>query len=268
MSQFTQTDSPTGIPSARTGCAAGVEHSDRVRVAVIGRGRVGTALAAALEHAGTRVGGPFGRGADGSGFGAILLCVPDSEIAAAGALIARGRFVGHCSGATGLEVLAGHEAFSMHPLMTVTAAGAQFTGAGAAIAGSSRAALALARRLATALGMVPVEVAAADRTAYHAAASIASNFVVTIEAAAERLAVTAGVQRQLLVPLVRASVENWAALGGAQALTGPIARGDETTVQAQRRAIAQRTPDLLALFDALVNATRELAAAATESQAP
>ena len=59
--------------------------------------------------------------------------------------------------------------------------------------------------------MSPFEVADEDRAAYHAAASIASNFLVTLEGAAEQLAASAGVPRAALVPLVRASVENWAA---------------------------------------------------------
>jgi predicted short-subunit dehydrogenase-like oxidoreductase (DUF2520 family) len=103
-------------------------------------------------------------------------------------------------------------------------------------------------------------VAEDDRPAYHAAASIASNFLVTLEAMAERLAATTGVGRELLVPLVRATVDNWAALGPARALTGPVARGDELTVARQRAAVAQRTPELLEAFDALVRATRALAA--------
>jgi len=107
--------------------------------------------------------------------------------------------------------------------------------------------------------MRALEVDDADRAAYHAAASVASNFVVTLEAAAERLAASAGVDRAALVPLVRAAVENWARLGAGRALTGPIARGDETTVERQRAAIAERAPELLALFDALADATRELA---------
>ena len=239
------------------------ESLDAVRVAVIGRGRLGTALAQALATAGVQVAGPLGRGADGAAAGAVLLCVPDSEIRAAGALIAPGRFVGHCSGATNLDVLAGRRAFSLHPLMTVTAAGARFAGAGAAIAGDSAPALGLARALALRLGMTPVEVLPADRSSYHAAASIASNFLVTIEAAAERLALSAGVDRRMLAPLVRASIENWVALGGRDALTGPVARGDETTVATQRRAVAERAADLLPLFDALVDATRALAATAS-----
>jgi predicted short-subunit dehydrogenase-like oxidoreductase (DUF2520 family) len=189
----------------------------------------------------------------------VLLCVPDGEIADAAAQIAPGRLVGHCSGATRLDVLFPHEAFSLHPLMTVTADGARFVGAGAAIAGSTPRALALAARLASALRMSAVEVDEADRPAYHAAASIASNFLITLEAAAERLAERAGVDRALLVPLVRATVENWAAVGAERALTGPVARGDEATVRAQRAAIEEQAPELLELFDTLTEATRKLA---------
>jgi predicted short-subunit dehydrogenase-like oxidoreductase (DUF2520 family) len=226
-------------------------------ITVIGRGRLGTALARALG-----AGEPQGRGSDGNGAHVVLLCVPDSEIAAAALSIAPGtnRLVGHCSGATTLEPLAPHEAFSLHPLMTVSGSDTSFAGAGCAVAGSTPNALATARELAARLEMNAVEIADADRAAYHAAASIASNFLVTLEAAAERVLTTAGADRELLVPLVRATVENWAALGPERALTGPIARGDEQTVARQRAAIAERGPDLLALFDALAQATRDLAA--------
>jgi predicted short-subunit dehydrogenase-like oxidoreductase (DUF2520 family) len=229
--------------------------------AIVGAGRLGTALAAALRRTGLEIDGPLGRGADPRGAGAVLLCVPDGEIAAAAAAVTPGAPVGHCSGATGLDVLAGHEAFAFHPLMTVPAQGAPvFAGAGAAIAGSTPRALAVARRLAELLGMHAMTVADEDRAAYHAAASIASNYLVTLEGAAERLAATAGVERALLAPLVRAAVEDWARLGAERALTGPIVRGDEATVARQRAAVAERTPDLLPLFDAMAHATRALAA--------
>ena len=222
-------------------------------IAIVGRGRMGTALSRAL---GTSP--PLGRDADPHDVKAVLLCVPDAEIHRAAAAIAPGPLVGHCSGATTLEPLAGHHAFSLHPLMTVTAEGADFAGAGAAIAGSTPATLAFARDLALRLGMTPVEIPDADRAAYHAAASIASNFLVTLEDAAERI--LGAERRDLLVPLVRATVENWAALGPEEALTGPIARGDEVTVARQRRAVVDRAPELAGLFDALADATRALAA--------
>jgi predicted short-subunit dehydrogenase-like oxidoreductase (DUF2520 family) len=226
-------------------------------ITVIGRGRLGPALAAALN-----AGEPQGRGSDGAGADIVLLCVPDAEIAAAAACVNRfppTQLVGHCSGATTLAPLAPHEAFSLHPLMTVPAGGAVFAGARCAVAGSTPRALSTAHELATRLGMTAVQIDDEDRAAYHAAASIASNFLVTLEAAAEELLATAGADRDLLVPLVRATVENWATLGPERALTGPIARGDEATVARQRAAIEDRVPHLLPLFDALADATRELA---------
>lgn len=242
--------------------------------AVIGRGRLGSALAAALEAAGIPVEGPLGR-RDLPEADVVLLCVPDAAIARAAAVLeARpGRLVGHCSGATTLAPLGDHEAFSLHPLMTVaTPAAAEgghagsavdpgiFHGAAAAIVGSTPRALETARSLALTAGLRPIEIADEDRATYHAAASIASNFLITLEGAAERLAATAGVDREALAPLVRTSVENWLALGARQALTGPLARGDEATVARQRAAIAGRAPDLLGLFDELAARTRDLVA--------
>lgn len=237
-------------------CMETAPDSTRLRLAVVGAGRMGRALVAALPHAA----GPFGRGFDGSGFDAVLLAVPDGQIAVAAAAIVPGPLVGHCAGAIGLQVLAPHEAFGLHPLMTVTRAGATFAGAGAAVAGSTPRALAFAHALALELGLLAVAIADDDRAAYHAAASIASNFLVALEDAAEVVLSTTGAPRELLVPLVRASLENWAAQGGRAAITGPIARGDEATVARQRAAIAQRAPELVAMFDAMCDRTRALVA--------
>jgi predicted short-subunit dehydrogenase-like oxidoreductase (DUF2520 family) len=242
-----------------------------LRCAVIGAGRLGHALDTALRQAGREVDGPLGRGADPE-TDVVLLTVPDQEIAAAAAALTpvNAQFVGHCSGATTLEPLTGREAFSLHPLMTVPSGeanpldggaaargeGAPFAGAGCAIAGSTEQALHVARDIAETLHMRPVHVADEDRAAYHAAASIAANFLVTLEGSAERLAATAGVPRELLVPLAQAALDNWARTGAAEALTGPVARGDEATIARQRAAIEERAPDLLETFDALVAASR------------
>src|SRR5215210_3887692 len=117
--------------------------------AVVGAGRLGTVLAAALD-----AGRPLRRGEPvPSTAEAVLLCVPDGQIAAAAAAVPPDPLVGHCSGATGLAVLAPHEAFGLHPLMTVPAEGApSFAGAGCAVAGSTPRAEAFARDLAQRLG--------------------------------------------------------------------------------------------------------------------
>ena len=224
-------------------------------IAIVGDGRLGRALASAL-----RAPAPHGRGYDGTGADVVLLCVPDGQIATAAAAIAPGPLVGHCSGATGLDVLAPHEAFGLHPLMTVTRAGASFAGAGCAVAGTTPRALEVASSIGRSLGMRPFVIGDEDRVAYHAAASMASNFLVTLESAAARLAATAGVERTMLVPLVRAAVEAWAVEGDAS-LTGPIVRGDEVTVARHREAIGERAPELLSLYDVMADATRVVAAA-------
>jgi predicted short-subunit dehydrogenase-like oxidoreductase (DUF2520 family) len=242
-------------------------QADAPRVGVVGRGRLGTALAAGLRAAGVDVDGPAGRGEVPRGE-AIVLCVPDAEIPAAAAAVAGAApFVGHTSGATPLTALApaNAQAFGLHPLQTFAAGSGPelFRGAGCAVAGSTPEALVLARRLAQALGMEPFEIDDHGRAAYHAAASIASNFLVTLQDAAEQLASGAGLERDearaLLAPLVRRTVENWAGAGPKRALTGPVARGDDATVAAQRLAVAEAAPHLLPLFDTLVEHTRDLA---------
>jgi predicted short-subunit dehydrogenase-like oxidoreductase (DUF2520 family) len=226
---------------------------------------MGHAMSTALAQAGYDVGELLGRGEIPAGADAVLLCVPDAEIAAAAEAVAGAApFVGHTSGATPLSALeaAGAQAFGLHPLQTVTGP-AHFEGCGCATAGSTPEALELADQMARDLGMLPFEVQDHQRAAYHAAASIASNFLVTLEAEAEALADAAGIEgfdaRRMLGPLVRTTVENWIALGPERALTGPVARGDQATVAAQRAAIVAARPQLEPLFDDLVERTEALA---------
>ena len=239
---------------------------------VVGRGRVGNALGRAL---GATLGDVAMAGRDEvddacADAEIVLLCVPDAEIGAAcervTAVAPMLRFLGHTSGATRLEVLApaaerGIATFSLHPLQTIPDLDADLTGAHAAIAGSDSTALALARELAESCQMSPFEVPEEARAAYHAAASIASNFLVTLEAGAEDLLAAAGIEdgRQLLAPLVLRTAANWAEHGPA-ALTGPIARGDEKTVQRQLDAIEEVAPELADTYRALAERTRAVAA--------
>lgn len=215
-------------------------------------------MAAAMRRAGLAVIGPLGRNADIERASVAILCVPDSQIALVARDIPDDRVVAHCSGVATLEPLAPHEAFSLHPLLTVTNATAEFAGAGCAVDANSPRAQAICATLVRALGMRSFEVAAEMRPLYHVAASVASNYVVTVVELAADLIERAGVQREHLIPLVRAATENWAR-AGASALTGPIQRGDEATVVRQRAAVAKSAPESLHLWDALTDATRSMA---------
>lgn len=233
------------------------------RLSVVGPGRVGRAAALAFAAAGYAVAGPFARGETVAPADVVLLCVPDREIArTAVAVRERAPLIGHTSGAT---PIAGNGVdFGLHPLRSFAGEeGADaFAGIGCAVAGASPEALRTAAELAESVGGRPFEVTDAQRAGYHAAASIASNFLVTLEAAAERVAAASGLPpgfRANLVPLVRGTVDNWAEHGPRAALTGPIARGDDETVARQRAAIAAYAPELLDLFDELSDRTRALA---------
>ncbi|MBS1698814.1 MAG: DUF2520 domain-containing protein [Actinobacteria bacterium] len=231
-------------------------------VAVVGAGRLGAVLARALTDAGFDVRGPLGRGAAIPAVDTAILCVPDAAIHdAAGVARPHARLIGHVSGATGLDDVD----FSIHPLQTFTGSEAPsvFYGIGAAVDGRTPEALAAAEGLARALGAHPFRVDDAHRAGYHAAASIASNLLLAVLDAAEQVAGSVGIgtpeARGILAPLVRQTVANWADRGAADALTGPIARGDEATVARQRAAIASATPALLPVIDALTAQTRTIA---------
>ena len=232
-------------------------RATRATIAVHGAGRLGTVLAGALRAAGFEVSGPLGRGDDVANVDIALLCVADAAIPEVAARVRpHARLVGHLSGAMPLTDVD----FSIHPLQTFTGTETPdvFHGVGAAIAGRTPSAIAAADELARALGTRPFEIDDDHRASYHAAASFASNYVLTLLDAAERLARAAGVSdaRDLLAPIVRQSIENWQARGAQSALTGPIARGDLATVARQREAAVREGLD--ALFDALAEATREI----------
>lgn len=232
-------------------------------VAVIGAGRLGGVLAAALRHAGLTVQGPLRRNDEIPDVDIALLCVPDAAITdAARTARPHARVIGHASGATPLDDVD----FSLHPLQTFTGAEAPeiFQGIGCAIDGRTDAALAVAADLVEVLGARAFRVDDAHRATYHAAASLASNLLLTVLDAAEQVAAASGLHtdqaRALLAPLVQQTVANWKSAGARAALTGPIARGDEQTVARQRSAIVDARPEIAALFDELCESTRALAA--------
>ena len=150
-------------------------------VNVIGAGRVGSAVSARLVERGLRV--------DAADPDLVLLCVPDRVIAEAAAYVAPGPWVAHVSGATPLTALAPHaRRFSLHPLQTFTLRRGpeQLDGAWAAVTGESDEARAVANWLAEALGLRPFPLLDENRAAYHAGASIASNYLVTLRRPRDR----------------------------------------------------------------------------------
>ncbi len=217
------------------------------RVQVVGRGRVGAALAGRLHERGIEV-------VDGTArIDLVLLCVPDAAIAEVAVAVPVGPWVAHVSGATPLAALAPHaRRFGLHPLQTFTLArGAeQIDGAWAAVTGESPEALTRGRWLATTLGLEPFDLRDDARALYHAGAAVASNYLVTLYRTAAHLLSLAGAPAEALVPLMRRTIEN------GFDLTGPIARGDAATVAAHRLALRSHAPELLALYDALADATR------------
>jgi predicted short-subunit dehydrogenase-like oxidoreductase (DUF2520 family) len=218
---------------------------------VIGAGRVGTVVAARL---GAR---PFARGEDPDlgGCRLLLIATPDAAIAevcdALGPRLEPGAGVVHFSGGTSISALAaapGPRA-SVHPLQTVwpDRGPDQLEGAHAAVTGDWE----LGADLARALGMTPFPLADEAKPAYHAASVFASNYIVTLTHAAVSLLERTGLEREAALAALRPLQHRTIDVAGSPP-TGPIARGDATTVAAHLRAVG---PELEPLYRALGRAT-------------
>jgi len=268
-------------------------------VAIIGPGRMGLALGMALFETGTadRI-SFFGRSLDAPphplfdrssedivieyrmglppphrGTTAVILAVPDTALAEvawnlAGAGPAPpGCAALHLSGALSVDPLtplhdAGYAVGSMHPLQTVADpwhGDNRLDGVSFAVAGEPSA-VRTARRLVDGMGGNSLVIPTALRPLYHAAAVMASNYIVTLVAAASAALGEAGVPDEdrlpALLPLVQGTVDNLRHLGVAAALTGPIARGDADTV---RLHLARLSGDARTLYCALGQETVRLA---------
>lgn len=268
----------------------------RLRVGVVGVGRVGSALGAALARAGHEVVAASGvsaqsrRRAEQMLPGAALLA-PDETVAAADFVLLAvpddvlrplvaglaetgawrpGQLVAHTSGAQGIGVLdpaaaRGVLALALHPVMTFTGRpedldrldGASF---GVTAPDELRP---VAESLVVEMGGEPVWVPESARALYHAALSIGSNHLVTLVNDTLALLDGVGVEQpaRLVAPLLSASLDNVLRLRDA-ALTGPVSRGDVATVVSHVRTIASRAPDVLPSYAALARRTAERAQAA------
>lgn len=245
-------------------------------VGIIGAGRVGAVLAAKLGTAGYRVIGVSGSspasqlrietmlpGVDVlepvqivQRADAVFLAVPDDslirvaeELAATGA-VRPGQFVLHTSGRHGLDALAaltrvGARPIALHPAMTFTGTAVDLDRTpvfGITAAESERD---FAEELVAACGGTPMWVAESDRALYHAGLAHGANHLITLVAQSMDLLRAAGAENPAAVlrPLLTAALDNVLAYGDA-ALTGPVVRGDVTTVRAHIDAFAEaRVPD-------------------------
>jgi len=266
-----------------------------VRIAIIGAGRVGTALAVHWLHAGHEVAVALHRrstkehhdrylsdtplipaGEAAKTAAVVALGVPDTfieevciELAAEGSLKPR-QSVLHLSGAMGLSALraaeeAGASILSVHPLQTfpsVESAIARMRGAPMAVTAEDEEASLLGERLARDAGGQPFRLPDDVRPLYHAAAVFASNYLVTIAAEAESLFGAAGVPEpdRVFIPLSQASLDNVAQMGPEAALTGPVVRGDATTVQRNLEALEASAPDAIRSYVVLADLELEMAA--------
>lgn len=261
---------------------------------VVGAGPVATALAGSLRRAGLPVLGLWARlpaaaraaarTAGVAGFSSappdllleaevVILAVRDDAIAEVAAmlcgtgLITRKHVLLHGSGAVAAgEVLAGvvdrvGGVGTLHPLRAISDPSVSLRGTVFGIEGDALG-VASARLLVERVGGVPLSLESSQMAAYHAAAAMASNYVVTLLDAAARALTAAGMPLDqalgALVPLARGALDNIAERGTAQGLTGPIRRGDASTVQRHLAAL-EVVPSTRELYRVLGRATTELA---------
>lgn len=237
---------------------------DPLDLVIVGPGRLGRTAARLLGERGVAL-GLVGRGEPIPTARRTWLCVPDRAIAEVAAAVPPGGVVLHASGALDVEVLRPlRPAGSLHPLMTFP--GPEHPPEGvvpAAVAGDDEA-VAAATDLARLLGWTPFPVPG-DRRLYHAAAVMAGNFATALLGEAALVLGRAGVPDDdaaaLLAPLALASIRNAAALGPAEALTGPVARGDEAVIQAHQDAMAALPAHVRETYAALLASCRALRAA-------
>lgn len=263
-------------------------------VAIVGAGRVGTAIAVMLGRAGHRIVAASGRDAsrervarylpdvpylgmvEAATRGAVVvLGVPDDgirETAQAlvdGGAVRREQAALHLSGSASLEELApareaGATVLSVHPLQSlpdVETAIARLPGSAVAVTADEESGYALGERVARDLGGRPLRLPDDRKPLYHAGAVFASNYLVAAVATAERILHRVGLEepRAALAPLARAALDRALDRGPDEALTGPVARGDAGTVRRNLEALGDEAPDAVAAYVALAAVAADIA---------
>jgi predicted short-subunit dehydrogenase-like oxidoreductase (DUF2520 family) len=257
-------------------------------LSIIGAGRVGKALGRQLHDLGWRIGVVTGRSISTAraavqairggqpmdrltsqvlSSSIVLITVPDSSITAVAEELAqiggedwRGKVALHTSGAldhTALAPLArfGAATGSMHPMQTFsTQSTPKFEQLMFGVEGDP-AALTAARKIIQQMGGVAVRLSGSNKAAYHAAASFACSLILAPMETATRLLMSQGFTRKqairTLLPLTRQTLDNLQRVGPRAAWTGPLTRGDFSTVQKHAEALANYPPEYLEAYRAL-----------------
>lgn len=251
--------------------------SSPLDVAIVGAGRVGCAIGRALQARGHRIVAatvarresahrvldaigqvPLLEPADaGLAASVAVIAVPDDALARVAELVARGLRPGtvvvHTSGIAGTEVLApcGPNVAAIHPAQTIPEPTTPLAGVFFGVTAPAHLRT-WAEWFVGELGGTALAVGEESRALYHAALAIASNFTATLAADAADLVGDPAV----LEPLLRQTIENVIRLGGDEALTGPVVRGDAGTVRAHIAALTAAAPHLLESY--VANARRAL----------
>lgn len=258
------------------------------KIAVVGAGKVGSALALLLNRQGYPVAGVASKSIDSAsrvadelkvpasvkpeevtlGADVVFITTPDRVIAdVAEGITARGGFrrgqvVFHTSGAhpadeVGAARRSGALVASLHPLQSfadIKMAMENLPGSYFALEGDSEA-LPLAEQIVRDLGGKSFAIAAADKPLYHAAACIASNYLVSLMHFATGLYGRFGLTRaeafEALFPLVRGTINNISQVGTPHALTGPVARGDGPTLEGHLKVLKDAGEQELDLYSRL-----------------
>jgi len=257
-------------------------------ISIVGAGRVGTALARRLRALGWRIGAVVTRSQATSraavrkvGAGkplghlspevlaadVVLLATPDAVLEAVARVLAqlgrracRGKIILHTSGALGRDVLAplarcGAATGSLHPMQTFSGHGTPpLAGIIFAVEGDPKA-LHLAQQLARSLGGTPVTIAGSAKPAYHAAGTLVAGHALALVEAAVQTLMRIGFSRpralETLLPLMRQMLDNFKSIGPRAAWTGPVARGDYSTVARHVRALRRYPPEFRRTYAAL-----------------
>ena len=267
-------------------------------VSIVGAGRVGRALGRRLHELGWSVGAVTGRSKSTAraavrviGAGqplddptcqvlnsrVVLIATPDSAIEDIAKNLARlggkewcGKVVLHTSGALDSSVLQplaemGAATGSMHPLQTFSHQNIPDLAKCIFGIDGCPAALKAARKMIHQMDGVAVRLSGANKAAYHAAGSFACVYVLALMETATRLLMTQGFKRRqamrALLPLTRQTLDNFERVGPLAAWTGPLSRGDFSTIERHVKALADFEPEYLEAYKTLLRLTSKVLAA-------